>query len=159
MDVRTDGFAEERNDHPVEAVDTDDVVREEATELRPSFCELVRSGIAKAEPTTLQSLLEHSLDHIRAVPCQQRLDMPHGLLRDLYIVLHVAGGVEAWSTGKRGLEQCSLTFLAYLLKDVRGLEGQRKQLKHERCAKRRAERHSSVAALLGAKEWMNVCPV
>lgn len=97
VEVRKDG-AGERKDEPVEAVvDMDEAVCEDATELRPRVCELVGRWFAMGERTALHGLLEHAVDHVRAMSRQQGLDVSHRLLGDVEVVVHAgAGQLRRW---------------------------------------------------------------
>lgn len=92
--MRYEGAADERNDEPPEARDmVEDVceVCEDATELRPVSCQLPHAHVGPALRTAVHSLLEHALDHVRTMAREQRLDVPHRLVRYLHILVHDGG--------------------------------------------------------------------
>jgi hypothetical protein len=80
VEVRNDG-AGDRNDEPLEAVvDIEEAVCEDATELRPRVGKLLHARALQAGRTAFHSLLEHPMNHIWAMACQQGLDVSHGLI-------------------------------------------------------------------------------
>lgn len=64
------------------------------------------------EPTGINGLREHPLNHLRRMSAQQGLDVPHRLIGDVEVVLHPDDCVKARRTDERELARQDLTFLA-----------------------------------------------